>query len=255
MGFLNEFHEPNVFLGAKRTLTESTIIPTTWRDTGAGIVGRKGIFDYRAYVVTPLNAAGFESSGLEGGKQEGAEAKLNDPAFVARGDVYPIAGLLLGGSIYTGNSIFRSEGFDPDLKFRTTIGEVHGEFRSGAFEARALYAHASIDDAAQLNTLLELSGEDAIGESLSGGYLQAGYSIPVGSEALLTPYLRYENVDTQKDVPSGFLRNPANHQTIWTFGAEVRPILNLVIKADYQEVDNDANSAIDQFNIALGYAF
>lgn len=255
MGFLNEFHEPNVFLGARRPVTETVIIPTTWRENGAGIVGRKGSFDYRAYVITPFNAAGFGQSGLRGGRQGGSRARIESPAFVARLDVYPYAGLLVGGSIYTGDSGFFSETFVPGQEFRTTIGETHAEYRSGPWEFRALYARASVDDVAQLNTALGLTGTASVGESLGGGYLQAGYSMSVGNEASLTPYIRFEKVDTQEEVPAGFLRNASTRQSLWTFGAEVRPITNLVIKADYQAIDNDANSAIDQFNIVLGYAF
>lgn len=255
MGFLNEFHEPNVFLGARRPVTETVIIPTTWRENGAGIVGRKGSFDYRAYVITPLNAAGFGQTGLRGGRQGGARAKIESPAIVARVDVYPYAGLLLGGSIYTGDSGFFSETFVPGQKFRTTIGEVHAEYRSGPWELRALYARASVNNVVQLNAALELMGTASVGESLGGGYLQAGYSMSVGNEASLTPYIRFEKVDTQEEVPAGFLRDPATLQSLWTFGAELRPITNLVIKADYQAIDNDASSAIDQFNIVLGYAF
>lgn len=255
MGFLNEFHEPNVFLGARRPVTETVIIPTTWRENGAGIVGRKGSFDYRAYVITPLNAAGFGQSGLRGGRQGGARAKIESPAIVGRMDVYPYAGLLLGGSIYTGDSGFFSETFVPGQKFSTTIGEAHAEYRSGPWELRALYAGASLDNVSELNAALGLTGTTSVGESLGGGYLQAGYSMSVGNEASLTPYIRFEKVDTQEEVPAGFLRNPASRQSLWTFGAELRPITNLVIKADYQAIDNDASSAIDQFNIVLGYAF
>jgi hypothetical protein len=51
------------------------------------------------------------------------------------------------------------------------------------------------------------------------------------------------------------LKNPARNADIWTFGVEYKPILNIVIKADYQAVDNEANTGVDQFNIALGYNF
>jgi len=40
MGFINEIHEPTFFYGAERPEVERLIIPTTWRENGAGIFGR-----------------------------------------------------------------------------------------------------------------------------------------------------------------------------------------------------------------------
>ena len=39
LGLINELHEPPVFLGTSRPLTESVIIPTTWRENGIGVFG------------------------------------------------------------------------------------------------------------------------------------------------------------------------------------------------------------------------
>src|SRR5690606_5504586 len=78
MGFVNELHEPTTFLGTTRPLTESTIIPTTWRENGAGVFGDIGDFSYRAYVINGLDAVGggssraggFSAAGLRGGRQK-----------------------------------------------------------------------------------------------------------------------------------------------------------------------------------------
>lgn len=257
MGFLNEFHEPTVFLGARRPITETVIIPTTWRENGFGIVGRKGIFDYRAYLVNGLNAGGFSSSGLRSGRQKGAQAKLEAPAFVGRVDVNPTPGFLFGGSLYAGDSGIFTPVFNPDLEVRTLMGEAHAQYRRGGLDLRALYARASLDHVAELNAALGLTGNNSVGESLAGGYVQAGYDFLAGSRrgAGLTPFLRYEKVDTQNEIPSGFQKNPARDQTIWTFGLEYRPIFHIVVKADYQAFDNEADSAVDQFNLLLGYSF
>jgi hypothetical protein len=258
MGLLNEFHEPTVFLGARRTETERFIIPSTWRENGGGIVGRHGIFDYRAYLMTGLNAAGFSAEeGLREGRQEGAEAKIESPAFSGRVDVRPAQGILIGGSLYAGNSRIFTPELNPDVESMTWIGEAHAEYTRSGLNLRALYARASVDDVTELNTALGLTGEESIGESLVGGYVQAGYDFLAGNQRGmgLTPYLRFEKLNTQNSVPTGFLKDPANDRTIWTFGLEYRPIFNVVVKADYQAFDNDADSAVDQFNILLGYSF
>jgi hypothetical protein len=258
MGLINEFHEPTIFLGARRPETEQFVIPSTWRENGFGFFGRHGIIDYRAYLMNGLNAGGFDAEeGLHEGRQEGAEAKIKTPAFVGRVDVRPAQGIMIGGSVYAGNSrIFEPE-FNPDVKSTTIIGEVHGEYNRDGFNLRALYARASLDDVAELNAALGLEGEESIGESMFGGYIQAGYDFLTGNPKGmgLTPYVRFEKVNTQDDVPAGFLVDPASDRTIWTFGLEYRPIFNIVVKADYQAFDNAADTAVDQFNIALGYSF
>jgi hypothetical protein len=50
----------------------------------------------------------------------------------------------------------------------------------------------------------------------------------------LTLYIRYEQLDTQKSVPTGFLRSPASEQTIFTYGVQFRPAPQTVIKWDFQ---------------------
>lgn len=255
MGFINEFHEPNAYLGTHRPLTETVIIPSTWRENGAGLVGSTGIFNYRAYVIAGLNAANFTSSGLRSGRQGGARSKLGDPAFVARADVTPFPGGVFGGSFYTGDSIVFTTSEAP-LEVPTRIAEFHGEVKRYGFHVRGLYAQASLDEVLELNEFLGLTGNNSVGETLSGGYLEAGYNLLAGrSEQFLTPYVRYEAIDTQSDVPAGFFRNPARDQNVWTIGLEYRPISNIVIKADYQAFDNQADSGVDQFSILLGYSF
>src|SRR5688500_16367486 len=75
LGLVNEFHEPTVFLGSKRSETEQRILPSTWRENGAGILGSAGAISYRAVVVNGLNASGFTSAGLRGGRQRGIQAR------------------------------------------------------------------------------------------------------------------------------------------------------------------------------------
>lgn len=254
MGLVNEFHEPTVFLGAERPETEDLIIPSTWHENGFGVVGRHGLFDYRAYVINTFNATGFSAEeGLHEGKQDGAEAKLTSPAAVGRLDITPAAGLLLGGSLYGGNSGV----LDSDFSVRTIIGEGHVEYRREGWNLRGLYAHASLNNVAQLNEFLGLTGEQSVGSSLAGGYLQAGYQLWTSKSQMASfiPYFRFEKVNTQNTVPAGYAEDPANNRTLYTIGAEFKPISNLVIKSDYEFVDDPANTGVDQFNLLLGYSF
>ncbi len=44
MGFVNELHEPTIFLGARRPDTERVLLPTTWREKNLGLIGDVGSF-------------------------------------------------------------------------------------------------------------------------------------------------------------------------------------------------------------------
>src|SRR5687768_15967366 len=81
LGLGNEFHEPTVFLGARRPETESRIIPSTWRENGGGVLGSFGMVNFRGYVTNGFRGAGFTSAGLRGGRQRGIQARSSDLGF------------------------------------------------------------------------------------------------------------------------------------------------------------------------------
>ena len=260
MGLVNEFHEPTVFLGAERPVTESRIIPSTWRENGGGVYGSIDRVAFRAYVVNGFNGSSFSSSGVRGGRQKGRKAQASNMAFTGRIDVTPTPGVFVGASLYTGGSGQGDIVVDGrDLDVRTTIVDLHGQAQIRGLDVRALYARSSIDDAAELNQALGLVGADGVAERMEGGYIQVGYNVlsqtaSVGGVAL-TPYLRYEQVDTQDRMPAGFERSLSTDNTFVTLGVELKPIPNVVVKVDHAWVSNDADTGVNQFNLSMGYAF
>ncbi len=258
MGFLNELHEPTVFLGARRPDVEDEIIPTTWRENGFGLFGEAGPFTYRTYVINGFDGSRFEDEGLHEGKQDGAQAVAEDFAWVGRLDYTPVPGVLVGGSAYLGDS---GQGLEDSggrrIGLGTAIYEGHAEWRWRGLELRALGARAELDDVARLDRALGLTGDESVGDRLSGWYLQAGYDLLAGrtSGRQLIPYARWEELDTQASVPAGFARNPANDSRSLTLGLAFKPIDQIVFKADYQDYDNEAGTGLDRINVALGYIF
>ena len=260
LGLVNEFHEPNVFLGAQRPVTEQQIIPSTWRENGGGIHGSIDRVAFRAYVINGLDGSGFSSSGIRGGRQKGSKAKASSMAFTGRVDVTPTRGAFVGASLYIGGS---GQGEitldDRELDVRTTIFDVHGQAQIRGLDLRGLYARASIGDAVELNQALGKTGSSGVAEMMHGGYVQVGYNVL--SQAAdaggvgLTPYVRFEKVDTQAMMPVGFERGLATDNSFTTIGVELKPISNIVVKVDHAWVRNDAETGVNQFNIGLGYAF
>ena len=254
MGFLNELHEPTVFLGARRPGVETAIIPTTWRENGLGVFGEAGAVTWRAYVVNGLDAADFTAGGLRGGRQKGAQAKAEDFALVGRLDWRPVPGVLVGGSAYFGDSGQGLRGLDVG----TQILEAHAEWRWQGLEVRGLLARAELDEVAELNAALGLAGSASVGEEMEGWYAQVGYDVFSRwgrGEQSLTPYLRWEEMDTQAAVPAGFRAGAANDVETLTLGVAYQPIDSVVVKVDYQDFENGAGTGVDQFNVLLGYIF
>jgi len=101
-------------------------------------------------------------------------------------------------------------------------------------------------------------GAKSVGEAQYGYYLQAAYdlmSLRPSGQWSVTPFVRYEKLDTQDGVPAGFQKDPASTRTLVTAGLGVRPLPQVVLKADYQRMRNQARTGVSQFNLAVGYLF
>ncbi|HEX6309634.1 MAG TPA: hypothetical protein VFZ69_15775 [Longimicrobiales bacterium] len=270
MGFINELHEPPVFLGTTRPVTENAVIPTTWRENGIGVFGEAGDLSYRAYVVNgldaigggPSQAGGFSAGGLRGGRQKGSHALMERPAVVGRVDFSPrgpFRGLLIGGAAYHGESGqgATDAGTGEEIDAATTILEAHAQYRAHGLDVRGLFARGTVGDAARINAARSLTGAGSVGEELRGWYVHVGYDVlrSFGSTHELTPYIRYEQLNTQLEVPAGFAANPANDRSVTSIGAQWKPLTNIALKADYQIHSNEADTGVNQFNVALGYIF
>lgn len=258
LGLVNEFHEPNVFLGARRPETEQRILPSTWRENGGGVLGSAGPVNFRAFVTNGLNGAAFNSSGLRGGRQKGVQARAAHMAFSGRLDVSPTPGVFAGIGAYRGGSgqdqvVLNGERLDVG----TTVVELHGQAQMRGFDLRALFAQASIDGAGDVSRALGLPVGAPLAETMRGGYIQLGYDVlsQLNTQVAVTPYIRYEQVDTQAEVPAGFTRDLSRDGQFRTFGIDFKPIPNVVIKTEYQWISNAANTGRNQFNLNLGYAF
>jgi hypothetical protein len=270
MGFVNEIHEPPFYFGTQRPEVERRIIPSTWRENGVGIFGDLGErFQYRMYVVNGLDASGFSSFGLRGGRQKGSEAKAEDLSFVARADVDVVEGLSVGGSFYLGNSghdqRFTQPGSGTVFKIphvRTRIVELHSQYRRGPLQLRGLYAQADLSDTTALTNILDnplTAGVSPIAERMIGGYGEIGYSvmhlIAPGSEYGLELFFRYEYLDTQNRLAGAFTRDRTRPRRLFIPGVQFRPHPNIVLKLDYRNIDTWGTNTADEVSLGLGLVF
>ena len=266
VGLTNEWHEPTTFHGVRRPSVEQSIIPTTWRENGAGVYGDLGPVSYRSYIVSGLQAVsntgvtGFSSSsGLRNGRSSGAKSFAEDLATVTRVDYKPMPGVLLGGSFYAGQA-------DQDFtaaSIPVTLWEGHfkGEWRGA--ELKALYAEARVGNADRVNAAQGVAtgatGTSSIGRKMFGGYVEGAYDVlslvKDNKGHYLAPFFRYERYDTQADTPELWGKNPANSRVEYTLGVTYKPIPQVAVKADQQWMRNQARTGVNQWNLGIGYIF
>lgn len=285
MGFINEIHEPTFFFGAERPEVERQILPSTWREAGGGLFGTVADrFHYRAYVINGFDGSEFDSGGLRGGRQQASRALSNDFAFVGRVDVDAAPGLLVGGSVYVGQS-GQEQDFTsaidsaiagtpvtrdlPDAL--TTIYELHAQYKGYGLSLRGLWTEAFIDEAGNLSRTLDrgfanvggvrtlTDPTQSIAQRMRGWYVEAAYDVmPLvkpGTRMSLEPYVRWEDYDTQNDVAGGFVEDQSKDIELLVAGIQFKPIPQIVFKLDYRHFDPDGGDRADEIQGLVGYVF
>ena len=74
-----------------------------------------------------------------------------------------------------------------------------------------------------------------------------------GSEMSLEPFFRFEYVDTQNDVPSGFVADRSFKQRIYIPGIQFKPIPNVVLEARLPERSTTSRTSDDRDEVSLGF--
>ena len=268
MGFINEIHEPLFFFGNRRPDVERYIIPTTWREMGAGLHGEiiPGL-NYRMYLMNGLNAEGFGSMGIREGKQGGSLSLAEDLAYTGRIDYFPdfARGLQLGASTFVGNAGQGQEYWINPQQFLapkvfTQLYEGHVQWHYQGFEFRALGAFGNVGNA----DVLSLAKGETVGGSNYGFYVEGGYDIMPwlwrDSSQYLAPFFRFERYNTIASTPNGlpetYTQNDGFYdRTIYQAGFSYKPHQNIVIKADYRNLNSYIGQLPSEFNLGLGFIY
>ena len=260
VGFLNETHEPTTFNGVQRPAFDSDVIPTTWRELGAGLLGQipggAGL-SYRIYLLNGIKAEGFSAEqGIREGRQEGQNASFANPSITGRLE-WARPGLKVGGSFWYGGSANGEPGLGTGA-FSAPVALLSADARydRGGASLRAEFANISITDAAAINTAFGTG----VGSRIAGGYAEAAYNLLAflapSSSQKLTTFVRYEQYDTQASVPSGTVQDGTLARRITTIGLTYKPIDNAVFKGDYQFLRNRSGTGEGEIlSLGIGYEF
>ena len=253
LGIMNQFHEPPAFHGVERPNFDRYIIPSTWREAGAGFYGTisEGL-NYQLYIVAGLKASEFDGKkGIREGRQEALESETSNPSFTGRVGYAPMLGLKFGGSFFIGNT---TEGNDALGAGTLTLFSGDVQYEIDRLSLRGVGAFGSLTDADKINRAFAKN----MGDQFTGFYVEGAYNImPLlcdESEFSLSPFVRYEKYNTQAKV-TGFIADPEYNRTEVALGASFKPTFNTIFKMDYQFFNNAAEKNTKQFDLGIGYNF
>jgi hypothetical protein len=269
MGILNQWHEPPTYHGVFRPRVETTIIPSTWREIGAGFFGQpRDWLRYELYAMTGPDPMDFGGAGIRGGRQGGSFAKANAVAITGRVEVEPLLGWVIGASGYASEAgpnaaTYDASGARTDLSMPVLGWDLDARWRRNGIEAKLLYAEFRVPNAAKLMEARNEAGA-AIGNPLSpiarttrGAYAELAYDVlrPFDLGHQLLPFVRVEAYDTQVSVPAPYVANPTFNVREYTFGLSYRPIQQVVVKADLQLRDKQLGMDESLVNFGLGFMY
>lgn len=260
VGFLNENHEPIFFYGVYRPQVDRFIIPTTWNQNGIGVYGDVGPLRYKAYLLTGMNAFGddeLQASSWVRNARTGAFGPARTWAGVGSLNV-DVGPATFGGSFYGGDAGQGYRDVNGAVVSPTIlIGEVHALLAWKGLTARGLLAFGSLSQAGVVSEILGKAPDQYIGSRSWGGYVEAGFDVLtlVGSSMSLSPFLRYEALNTQSAVEGLGVLNPAFDRWVITTGADFKPIPQVVVKANWTTIANKASQTLNQWDLGLGFVY
>ena len=269
MGMVNEVHEPPVFNGVTRPRVETVVIPSTWRELGAGVYGNPTEqLRYQLYAVTGLDPLLFDASGFANARGNGFQSKAKAWGVVGRVEYEPAIGFVVGADGYFGDmgkngKFYLRDRSRVDVSAPVIGYSIDARLRRAGVEWKALFTEWYIPEAAALMHTFNQSGKpnyDAarpVPTRIRGAYIEGGYDVfyPFGLSHQLVPFARLEYYDTQSAVPDGYKRNQYYNIREYTFGVSYRPIREVVVKADYQLRDRRAGADETQANFGVGFMY
>lgn len=277
VGLTNEQHEPINFFGTSRPEGETTILPSTWHETGIELFGTFGKgytrFNYQAMVVTGLNANGFDRDTWVASGKQGIFEKDNftSPGYVARLNYLGVPGLKVGGSFYFCNNTAANS--DKHTEYNS-IGKVplriytaDVQYKNKYVTARGNIVYGNLGNSKLLSDVnRRLSGLSPYSRLTPIAKHAVSYGGEVGFNLraickdnpkvpVIYPFVRYEYYNPQEEGESGQVMDLRDKVGMWTAGANWYALPNLVVKADYttRRIGNGNYNSENEFSLAIAY--
>ena len=254
VGLTNAHHEPTNFFTVYRPEGESTIMPSTWHQTGVSLFGRYRDWRYEAQLLAGLNADGFTNTNwIKNGAKSPLEYDVANKYGVAlRVDNYTIKGLRIGLSGYYGHSIGNSyprnaAGVDATYKGRVVVGAVDITYKGHNWIVRGQADYGYLGDAEQLKYLYNRMNKKSpfhhsayVSKNAYAIGLEAGYDVFSQISCLrqqqkkLYVFGRYEQFDPYASQTKGISYNYTAVKRVAT-GVNYYPMHQIVVKGEFSK--------------------
>ena len=248
VGLTNAHHEPINFFGVYRPEGETTILPSTWHETGIAFFGKFRKFDYELQVVAGLDPQNFRNTNWIGKGRQGAFEGDNftSPAFVARLNYNGVKGLRVGGSFYYNQTAKNSSNPTRNVghKFPVTIFTADAQYKSpkNNLIARANMVYGNLGEATSLSTINRKSSSATgypttdVGKNAVSYGGEVGYNVGslfCSKAPRIYPFVRYEYYNPMEKAGYKKVADKRLQVSAWTAGFNYYALPNLVVKADY----------------------
>lgn len=270
-GMINMYHQPSQYFTVERPLSETNLYPSVWHETGVSLFGHVDQWRYEAQIVTGLDSSGFSGYGfVSGGMQNKLEYRGADAlAFVANVDYSFLPGVMLGGSLYYGDTAANRVRHDLDEKADLLMGNIYGRYEQGPITLRGQYTYASLDNS-DLITRANLRSFNSgvlgisktpIGSEAHSFLIAAGYDLfdlfalkPWGR---LDAFIQYETYNTHASTTGNITQLARYDRDAATLGFNLKPRPGVVFKAEYSKRNHSGavGSNQDYYGLGVGVEF
>lgn len=269
-GIINEYHEPPTFYTVNRPYVDKVIAPTTWREIGAGFIGNLDFANlkYQMYLVNGLlgynNKALFNASnGVRSGRQKGARTMAFNPNFAGKVEYYGVSNLNLGLSGYFGktetnlnnnldlsdeNAMKRA---DSSIIGMSMVG-FDAIYKLKFLEFKSQFYYSGLSNTEAYNKF----SNSNIGNAMMGYYVELAYNHYFCENYRISPFVRYENLDTQYSVTSETTKSDNYNKTYLNAGLNFFFNNSVVLKADMELYKSKSDKEYTKtLNFGLGIMF
>ena len=255
VGLTNSHHEPLNFFTAARPEGATTVLASTWHETGLAFFGTfgkgAGTFDYQAMVTAGLNPNGFDCyNWVANGRQGFMENdNFSAPAYTARLDWRGLPGLRVGASVFynpnagkNADKLVTYKGLDD---INVLIYSFDAQYINKYVTARANYLSGNITETVGITatnkmysnkspyTRMGPVGKRAVDWSAELGVNLKAFFPGVDKFPVVCPFVHYNYYNPQEKCEKGLVADKRNQVSLWSVGANWRPLPTLVVKADY----------------------
>ena len=276
VGLINQNHEPTAYYGVYRPAVDTKIVPSTWREVGLGLSGdtANGL-NWDVAITTVPNLSKWDAASTEGRVRGPLQAIHGEGQFAAARDLGVVGalnwrgvpGLLVGGSMVYGKIGQQKTDFLGNHS-KLLLLDLHARYQIAGFDVSGEHIRGTISNTEALNASYAASTTThptLVPQLFYGGYVQAAYKVWQRADYSLTPFVRYEVLNTAAGygslpVSAGGIKPPA--ERIVTVGANFRIGEGVVLKADYRSnrratlPDTDSHFDLgNSLNLGVGFAF